>query len=179
MSSSAATNAGSATVTRRTALVRAPLAAFTYRSLSSGPTRRAARPAESSVTAAPRHASPGPRVHSTARAAAGASIVTVTLAPRGTVARSRSTRTGARASRSVRSGCQKAARPVAGAAATNSAAPASPTPAATPIARRVSRASVRRTSGVACSTMPAARRSASANKSALAPLRLAAGVTVL
>ena len=179
MSSSAATKAGSATVTRRTALVRAPLAAFTYRSVSSGPTRRRARPAESSATAAPRQGSPGPRVHSTARVAAGASIVTVTLSPRRTVARSRSTRTGARASRSVRSGCQNAARPVAGEAATNSAAPASAIPAATASARRVSRVSARRTSGVACSTMRAARRSASANRSALAPLPLAAGATVL
>src|SRR5437660_217169 len=157
-------------VTRRSTLVRPPLDARRNKSASSGPMRRTARPIESSVRLAARHGSPGPRVSSVAREAAGTWTVTVTLSPRRTVARSTHRRTGVRVSASVRSGCQNAAaRPAAGAEATNSAAPtaAAPSPAATP--RRVPRASARRIRGAARSTTAAARASASASKAALAP----------
>ena len=170
MSCSSVTNAGSATVTRRSPLVRPPLDARRKRSATSGPKRRIARPAESSVTSVARHGSPGPRAQSSACEAAGTSMVTVTLSPRRTAARSTDSRTGALASASVRSGCQKAAaRPAPGAAARNSAAP--PAAVATPNRnpRRVPRPSTRATRGAACSTTRVARTSARVKRSALTP----------
>src|SRR5438876_12363419 len=94
--------AGVWTGTRRSRLRRVPLDARRYRSDSSGPTRRTARPSESSVSGAGVHGSPGRRVQSVARVAAGTSTVTVTLSPRRTVVRSTLSRTGERASASVR-----------------------------------------------------------------------------
>ncbi len=132
--------------------------------------RRVARHSESSATGAGRHGSPGPRVQSRARVAAGTSSVTVTLSPRRTVARSTVRRTGARASAMARSGCQNAAaRPAPGDDVTNSAAPSAAVP--TPITRdaRVPRASKRPTAGPAPATTAAARASASSKSSALAP----------
>ena len=170
VSSRPARNAGSATLTRRSTERRLPLEARRYRSDSRGPSRRVARPSESSAIGAPRHGSPGPRVHRMARVAAGTSSVTVTLSPRRTVARSTARRTGARASTMARSGCQNAAaRPAPGDDATNSTAPNAAVPAPIMSEVRVPRANSRPTAGAARSTTAAARASASPKSSALAP----------
>src|SRR5438046_534162 len=116
---------------RHATRLRPPLEARRNRSASTGPSRRIARPVESSGRLAAPHGSPGPRVQSVARAAAGASTVTVMLSPRRTTTRSTDRRTGARASASVSSGCQNAAaRPAAGAEAMKSGAPTAPAPKA-------------------------------------------------
>src|SRR3989442_279392 len=61
VSSRPARNAGSATLTRRSTQRRLPLEARRYRSDSMGPTRRAARPSESSAIDTARPGSPAPR----------------------------------------------------------------------------------------------------------------------
>ena len=135
-----------------------------------GPTCCTTWPSAASDSRVAFHGSPAPRIHSVTRSAPGTVIVAVTVPPRRTVLRSTISRTGARASRQVRTGCQKAAaRPELGEPARKSNSPvtAAPIPAAT--CRRVVRRKAPSTPGAANETTAAARVSAARSSAWLEP----------